>query len=415
MSLNPSERTISQGVCCGCNLLCDDVTWIANSEGPEPLSGYCERGAAWFQSLLSSEAVAYVDGRTLTLTSALEETRHRIGQSRHLQIVGLDQLDQRSVRAAAQLAMACRGSIDINFQPVSSFEFALQKVGRVTATLGEIRQRSDLVVLWFCDPLASHPRLLERINAADKKVIWVSDQSPNNPMGLDFNGVFEFSRNEADECLEWLRLVVNAKSPSEFAEIPTPFAELIDLLVGARYVSLFADPNGSSDPYSAVSLHEAIRCLNDRGRAVLFPLRHDHQGLGAENVLLSVFGLARAINLNTGYPRFHWNEFSAIEQIRRGETDVVLWICDAVTQEQVDWQSRFPNVEWIIWNTNHQTQPPNSGVFIPISILGLSESCDLTRLDDLLLPISCNRKTAAPSPLELLGTLIASSTHSRSL
>ncbi len=40
--------------------------------------------------------------------------------------------------------------------------FALQRVGKVTATLGEISSRSDLVVFWFSDPVSTHPRFLER-------------------------------------------------------------------------------------------------------------------------------------------------------------------------------------------------------------------------------------------------------------
>ena len=39
---------------------------------------------------------------------------------------------------------------------------AVQAVGESTATLGEIKNRSDLVVYWGSDPLVSHPRHLER-------------------------------------------------------------------------------------------------------------------------------------------------------------------------------------------------------------------------------------------------------------
>jgi len=35
---------------------------------------------------------------------------------------------------------------------------ALQRVGRVSATLGEIKNRADVVVFWGADPMVSQPR-----------------------------------------------------------------------------------------------------------------------------------------------------------------------------------------------------------------------------------------------------------------
>ena len=39
---------------------------------------------------------------------------------------------------------------------------ALQAVGEVTCTLGEIKNRADLIIVWRADPIESHPRLFSR-------------------------------------------------------------------------------------------------------------------------------------------------------------------------------------------------------------------------------------------------------------
>src|SRR5262249_1631903 len=39
---------------------------------------------------------------------------------------------------------------------------AIQSVGEVTCTLGEIKNRADLIIVWRADPLVSHPRLFSR-------------------------------------------------------------------------------------------------------------------------------------------------------------------------------------------------------------------------------------------------------------
>ena len=39
---------------------------------------------------------------------------------------------------------------------------AVARVGRVSATLGEVKNRADVVVFWGVDPVVTHPRHAER-------------------------------------------------------------------------------------------------------------------------------------------------------------------------------------------------------------------------------------------------------------
>src|SRR6202035_5358119 len=39
---------------------------------------------------------------------------------------------------------------------------AMQDVGEVSCTLGEVRNRADLVIFWGANPVESHPRHFER-------------------------------------------------------------------------------------------------------------------------------------------------------------------------------------------------------------------------------------------------------------
>ena len=44
---------------------------------------------------------------------------------------------------------------------------AFQARGASTATLGDVRDRADVVVIWRADPVTTHPRLLERLRLPD--------------------------------------------------------------------------------------------------------------------------------------------------------------------------------------------------------------------------------------------------------
>ena len=49
-------------------------------------------------------------------------------------------------------------------------------IGSSTATLGEIRDRAELVVLWRADPVVTHPRLLERLRLDPGALIVVDSE-----------------------------------------------------------------------------------------------------------------------------------------------------------------------------------------------------------------------------------------------
>lgn len=395
-----------RGVCCGCNLLCDDVSAREGVGGLDPAEGFCHLGQEWLRAeKYHVPAAAAIDGEAVTLDAALAELPRRVARARHLQIVGLSRLSPPEVHIAAELARKFRGSIDIDFQPVSPSEFALQKVGRVTATLGEIRGRSDVVVCWFCDPSTTHPRLLERIGAVGKRLVFVGDSAvrvaPEHPQAERI----ELSAEDADRCLAWLRWTMREERGEGWGEIPNKFAGIIEIVRRANHLAVIAAPSSFRGDFSAMALHQAVRDLNDRQRAVLLLLRDDAWGLGAENVLLSVFGFARAINLNSGYPYFHWQEFSAIEQLRRGDIDTILWFAPAVSSEIEDLTSRFPEATWLIATAAENVSPPRRGIVLPIAHLGRSGPIDGTRIDDVMLPISWPGRSSRLSPREILDRL----------
>ncbi len=397
-----------RGVCCGCNLLCDDVSAFQRSAGLEPAEGFCQLGREWLRAGRDEiPAMAAIDGQATTVDEALAELPRRVARARHLQIVGLNRLGPQEVHLAAELARKFRGSLDVDFQPVSPSEIALQKVGRVTATLGEIRNRSDAVVCWFCDPSTTHPRLLERSGAADKRLVFVGDSVARVAPHHSHAEQIELSAADADRCLAWLRWTLRRGSADRYSELPAEFTQVIDVIRDAKHLAFIAASAGFRSDFSAMSLHQAVRDLNDAQRAVLLLLRDDGWGCGAENVLLSVFGFARAINLNLDYPRFHWQEFSAIEQLRRGDVDTIVWFAPAASSEIEELTRRFPEVTWLIGAAVEHLAPPRRGIVLPIAPLGWQGPVDGTRIDDVMLPVAWPGRSSRLSPRVILDQLAA--------
>ena len=151
--------------CAGCGLLCDDVTVEAAGDRVR-LSPECRLGADWFSERLRSDdgAPATISGEAVDVDTALSRAAELLRAARRPLVHGFDDATVEDARAA--VALADRLGALVTTGPVARRWPGAPAVplrGVSTATLGEIRDRSRVVVIWREDPEVSHPRLLDRL------------------------------------------------------------------------------------------------------------------------------------------------------------------------------------------------------------------------------------------------------------
>ena len=151
--------------------------------------------------------------------------------------------------------------------------------GWSTATLGEIRDRAELVVLWRADPVVTHPRLLERLRLDPGAMIVVDSQRTAT---ADAAGVF-FEVDDDFEALWALR---------------GGGGGLAERLRAARHVAFI---HGALDELTALALHSLVRDLARDRHAVTLGLRAGN-ARGAEDVLDLADGVRRAGRLRARLP-----------------------------------------------------------------------------------------------------------------
>src|SRR3954470_20655741 len=160
-----SERA----TCGGCGLVCDDITAVVSDDGTlERLDRTCPLGDAWFaERVAPAPPAARVDGREAGLEEALDEAAAILARARAPLVYGLGQTSCEAQRAAVALAEAIGAVIDPAGPLLDGASgLAYQARGASTATLGEVRDRAEIVVVWRADPVATHPRLLEGLRLA---------------------------------------------------------------------------------------------------------------------------------------------------------------------------------------------------------------------------------------------------------
>src|SRR4051794_2410535 len=213
--------------CAGCGCVCDDIELAG-----ERVVNTCPLGDAWFAARSApAPPVARVDGREAPLEAALDAAAAILGAARAPLVYGLGGTSVETQRVAVALAEALGAVI----APAGSFldgasGLAFQELGGSTATLGEVRDRAEVVVIWRADPATTHPRLFERLRlpAAGRELVVVDERRTATAERADT--FVELPAAGDVEALWTLRALVREDAP----EHDPALGELATRLSGCR-------------------------------------------------------------------------------------------------------------------------------------------------------------------------------------
>ena len=225
--------------CAGCGLLCDDVT-VERSGDDVRLRPGCALGARWFSERIRRPAdapAATVDGEPADLESALARAAELLHGARRPLLHGFEGTTVEDARAAVTLADRL-GALVSTGDVAGAPAVALR--GASTATVGEIRDRSRLVVLWREDPDTTHPRLLERLgfggDAPERTLVVVDDRETATARRADAH--LRWARDRDLEALTSLHMLQRglALRPGDLETALRALIELIDAVPHATFV-----------------------------------------------------------------------------------------------------------------------------------------------------------------------------------
>src|SRR5262249_15840515 len=181
---------------------------------------------------------------------------------------------------------------------------AIQAVGEVTCTFGEIKNRADLIIVWRADPMESHPRLLSRYVLDPAGVFLPGGRSDRHCVVVDVRET-RTAREAADQLIQiqeggeldalWiLRALVKgvardrgAGEHATGAPLET-WKALMDRMRSAKYgVLSYGMGRGEGRPVRSIAhaAHSLVRDMNALTRFVCLPLQGAANLAGARNVL----------------------------------------------------------------------------------------------------------------------------------
>jgi formylmethanofuran dehydrogenase subunit B len=415
--------------CTVCGCVCDDLTITVESGRVASARGACSLAEPWFLAQNATHPpAALIDGQPAEPESALARAAELLRTARYPLVYGLSRSTTEAQRAAVALTEQLGGTIDTTASTGHAPSLmALQQVGESTCTLGEVKNRADLVVFWGSDPVVTHPRHMERYSAdaagrwvpngrADRFVVVVDDHETQSAACADLFIPVTSGRNW--EALWALRMLCRGlplpqcewTAPTSGAGGPAPLAVLADRIRSARCGVFFFGAGVTRERLAhrtVEALLQLVAELNDRGRFYARRMRRYGDVAGADSVLAWQTGYPFGVNLSRGYPRYNPGEFTAPELLARGEVDVCLLVgSDTAADLPPAALNRLRSIPVIAVDSANVDPPVPAAVRFTTAVYGVHRPGTAYRMDEVPVPLRVILPTDYPSDAEVLNELL---------
>ncbi len=287
---------------------------------------------------------------------------------------------------------------------------AIQEVGSPTSTLGEYKNRADLVVFWGSNPVHAHPRHLGRYSEFvrgyfrkdgrnDRFIIVVDPRNTHTAQIADL--YVQVNPSEDYELINAMRAILRGVEldAKEISGVSMEnIIELVNKLKSCNFGVIFFGMGLTQSLSHHRNVDTAIclvRELNDYTKFSLTAMRGHYNVAGANQVFTWQTGYPYSIDFSKGYPRFNPGEFSSVDILLRNEIDALLIVAS-------DPASNFPAAAvknmfkhpFISIEPHHTPTSVNADVVLPPAIAGIECEGTAYRMDSV--PLRLRKVKDAP-------------------
>jgi formylmethanofuran dehydrogenase subunit B len=292
--------------------------------------------------------------------------------------------------------------------------------GKVTCTLGEVKNRADFIIYWGGNPAECHPLHFNRytLNAKGKHVpqgrkgrTMVLVDVRETPSAR-FADIFLQIRPGKDfEMVTTLRALLKNRPVDEARVAETGLTleqlrDFVERMKKARFGVLFFGMGLSmtrGKHMNSAAVLTLVAELNAFTKFVSMPMRGHGNVTGADVVMRWTTGFPFGVSLTRGYPRFNPGEFSTIDLLVRGDNDAALILgADpgaTMPQPAIDHLARIPT---IVLDPKVTHTSRLARVHITTAATGISAPGTVYRMDEIPLPLRPVLKSPYPTDEEVI-------------
>jgi len=386
-------------VCPFCGCLCDDLEVSVEDGHITEVKNACGISRSKFMNHGANRLEhPMVDGKKASLDSAVKEAVDLLSKAERPLVYGLSSTECGAIGKAVEIAETMGGIID-NTSSVCHGPtiLALQQVGESKASLGEIRNRADLVIFWGSNPTEAHLRHITRYSGMPKGMYVPEGRKGRKIIVVDVRETgsgkladrFIKVRPGSDfELLQALRACVRGRElpAEEVAGVPmAEVKELADQMKEARFGIVFFGLGLTQSEGRHMNIDAAVGLvaeLNRHTKFVLTPMRGHYNVAGANTVTTWQTGYPYAVDFSRGYPRYNPGEFTSVDLLSRGEVDATLVVAsDPASNFPVDAATNLAKMPVVTLEQKTTPTTMMSKVAIPVATAGVEAEGTAYRMD----------------------------------
>lgn len=408
-------EVVTDVVCPFCGCLCDDIEVSVEGGVIKDIKNGCAISRSKFlNNHLNKVLRPTIDGLEVSYQEAIDSAAQILEKSTRPIIYGLSKTDNEAVRCAINLTELVGGVIDNTTSVCHGASIiALQHIGSPTMTLGEVKNRADLIIFWGSNPLEAHPRHAPRYSVTPKGLFTPNGRKDRYIVVVDVRETrsakmadkFIQIQPDADfEVFLTLRALLRGVKIGldEVGGVKVDDLQLlIDKMKSAKVGCVFYGL-GLNHSYSRhlniVALYSLVEELNRHTKFAVSPMRGCYNVNGANNVTTWQTGYPFALDMSRGYPRYNPGEYTIVDLLARREADAALILgsdpCSSLPVGAAKNLARIPVV-----TLERKVTPTTmiSKVIIPVLTSGVESEGTAYRMDGV--PLRMSRVIGAPETI----------------
>ena len=392
-----TESRVEQVTCLGCGCGCDDIAVTIRDGRIIETTPPCPVSQAWFGDGSVPREVLR-DGNPVPVDAALAEAAAILlrAKGRLLVHIGGD-LSTQAQRKAVMLADLLGATLDTDTSATAAGGIlAAQRRGRATATLGEVRNRGDVLLFWGTDPARRYPRFHSRYapdpsgtqvpnGRRDRFVIGVGIGTDKAPANAD--AMLTLEPAEEIAALSLMRAAVAGQVIDAPGAAVRAALDLVPRLIRARYAVLIHDAEPGDqprDPLRVEGLIALTQAINGPTRAALVSLRAGGNRSGAESVLTWQTGFPFSVDHSRGYPRYT-PEGRGLDRLERGAFRAALLL--GTSELDPGAATALEGIDTVVIGPGASRTAFGTRVAIDTGVAGIHEGGTGYRMDDVPLQL----------------------------
>jgi formylmethanofuran dehydrogenase subunit B len=387
-------------LCPFCGALCDDLSVNIENGKITEVRDACDIGES---KIKGHERIRKpsIDGKECSYDDAIKKAAEILKNSKRPLMYGFSSTVCEAHKVGVEIAEEIGAVID-NTASVchGPSVLAIQNVGLPSCTLGQIKNRADLVIYWGSNQSQAHPRHMSRY-ASFPKGFFVADGRKNRKVVVidvrrttTANVADEFIQVNPGEdyaILSALRAILAGSKdaiPNTVGGVPKEkLVELAEKMKAAKFGIIFFGMGLTHSRGRYANISNAIsltRELNAFTKFAIMPMRGHYNVAGFNQVCAWETGFPFAVDLSRGRPWYNPGETAAVDILNREECDSALIIASDpgahFPHKSVQHLARIPVIQ-----IDPYANPTTlfAKVIIPSAIAGIEAEGTAYRMDSV--------------------------------